>query len=118
MKGIRILLIAVAGTAFTASLAFANPSMLPSHAGYPMSATASPADGTRTSHDAGQMNATGDKASAEGAAYHDAESMNATSDPNRMRITGSGGAGRLPQVEGALNQVDINPGGATSTVIK
>ena len=45
MKSIRLLLIAVAGTALTASVAFANPVMLPSHAGYPMSETTSPVDG-------------------------------------------------------------------------
>ena len=118
MKGIRIFLIAIAGTAFTATLAFANPGMLPSHAGYPMSATKSPADGTRTSHDAGQENAVGSQAAMEGSSYHDAQSMNDVADPNRMRIKKSGGAGRLPEVEGALNRVDVNPGGATSTVIQ
>lgn len=118
MKGIRIFLIAVAGTAFTTTLAFANPGMLPAHAGYPMSATKSPADGTRTSHDAGQANAVGSQAAMEGSSYHDAQSMNEVTDPNRMRIKKSGGAGRLPEVEGALNRVDVNPGGATSTVIQ
>lgn len=118
MKGIRIFLIAIAGTAFTATLAFANPGMLPSHAGYPMSATKSPADGTRTSHDAGQENAVGSQAAMEGSSYHDAQSMNDVADPNRMRIKKSGGAGRLPEIEGALNRVDVNPGGATSTVIQ
>lgn len=118
MKSIRLLLIAVAGTALMASVAFANPGLLPSHAGYPMTDTKSPVDGTRTSHDAGQGNAVGDKASMAASSTADASSMNATSDPNRERVKKSQGAGRLPEVEGALNQVNINPGGATSTVIQ
>lgn len=118
MKSIRLLLIAVAGTALMASVAFANPGMLPSHAGYPMTATKSPADGTRTSHDAGQANAVGSKASMAASSTADAAAANTTSDPNRQRVKKSQGAGRLPEVEGALNKVDINPGGATSTVIK
>ncbi len=117
MKSIRLLLIAVAGTALMASLAFANPSMLPSHPGYPTAETSSPVDGTRTSHDAGQVNAGGSEASMAGASTADAAAMNNTSDPNRMQMKASQGAGVLPQVEGALNQVDINPGGATSTVM-
>jgi len=40
--------------------------------------------------------------------------MKRTSDPNRMRIKASKGAGQLPDVEGALNRVNINPAGATS----
>ncbi len=118
MKSIRLLLIAVAGTALMASVAFANPGMLPSHAGYPMTETESPVDGTRTSHDAGQANAVGAKASMAASSTADASSMETASDPNRERIKTSQGAGRLPEVEGALNKVDINPGGATSTVIK
>jgi len=38
--------------------------------------------------------------------------------PNRLRMMTSPGAGRLPQVEGALNNGMINPAGATSTVIE
>ena len=48
----------------------------------------------------------------------DAAAMNTSSDPNNARKKASKGAGRLPDVEGALNSVDINPGGAKSTVIK
>lgn len=118
MKSIRLLLIAVAGTALMASAAFANPGMLPSHAGYPMTETTSPADGTRTSHDSGQANAVGSKASMAASSTADGASMNASSDSNNARKMKSQGAGRLPEVEGALNKVNINPGGATSTVIK
>ena len=118
MKSIRLLLIAVAGTALMASVAFANPGLLPAHPGYPAAETKSPADGTRTSHDAGQANAVGSKASMAASSTADASSMETASDPNRARVKKSMGAGRLPEVEGALNKVDINPGGATSTVIK
>ena len=118
MKSIRLLLIAVAGTALMASVAFANPGMLPSHAGYPMAETKSPADGTRTSHDAGQANAVGSKASMAASATADAAAAKTTNDPNRDRVKKSMGAGRLPEVEGALNKVNVNPAGATSTVIK
>ncbi len=117
MKSIRPALIALAGTALTASLAFANPGLLPSHAGYPMSPTKSPADGTRTSHDAGQSNAVGSKASMSAASFNDADSMNMVTDENRMRIKAAKGAGRLPEIHGNMNMVNINPGKATSTVI-
>jgi len=40
--------------------------------------------------------------------------MLTTSDPNNMRKMKSKGAGQLPDVEGALNRVNINPAGATS----
>jgi len=118
MKGIRLLLVALAGTAFMASAAFANPALLGSHPGYPMANTKSPVDGTRTSHDAGQSNAVGKKAVLEGASFHDGQVLNEVTDPNRMRIKAQKGAGRLPEVEGALNRVNVNPAGATSTVIR
>ena len=118
MKSIRILLIALAGTALMASVAFANPSMLPSHAGYPMAETTSPVDGTRTSHDTGQMNAGGSTAAMAASSTADAAAMNTTNDTNNDRKKASQGAGLLPEVEGALNKVDINPAGAVSTVIK
>lgn len=118
MKSIRLLLIAAAGTALMASMVYANPGMLPAHPGYPAADTKSPVDGTRTSHDAGQANAIGSKASMTASSTADAAAMNTSSDPNNARKKASKGAGRLPDVEGALNSVDINPGGAKSTVIK
>ncbi len=117
MKSLRPVLIALAGTAVTASLAFANPGMLPSHTGYPMSVTKSPVDGTRTSHDAGQPNAVGSKASMEAASFDGVSTMTVT-DENRMRIKSSMGAGRLPTIGGNMNKVNINPAGAKSTVIR
>ena len=113
MKGIRILLIALAGTAFMASMAFANPAMLPKHPGYPAKGK-SPATGQSTANDQGQGNT---NAVEQAAASANAASVNTVSDPNRARITGGNGAGQLPSVEGPLNKVKINPAGATSTVI-
>jgi len=117
MKGIRLFLIALAGTALMATVAFANPASLGSHPGYPMGDTKSPVDGTRTSHDAGQALGGGASASMEAAATADAAALRTSSDPNRMRIKASKGAGQLPDVDGALNRVNVNPARATSTVI-
>ena len=114
MKGIRLLLIVFAGTAIMATVAFANPTCCPSHAGYPMGDTKSPVDGVRTSHDAGQPSAGGASASILAASSADAASMLQTLDPNNMRKMKSKGAGQLPDVEGALNRVNVNPAGATS----
>ena len=116
MNGIRVLLATVAGTALSVSVAFANPGMLPDHPGYPAQGK-SPVTGQRTANDPGQANATGQKTLSHAAMSHDSASMNNVSDPNRMRIKKSTGAGRLPEVEGPLNKVNINPAGAKSTVI-
>ena len=118
MKGIRLLLVALAGTAFMATVAFANPALLGSHPGYPAGATKSPVDGTRTSYDPGQSNAVGAGTLEKAASFNDVDAMNDVDDPNRMRIKASQGAGRLPDVEGPLNRVKPNPAGATSTVIR
>ncbi len=117
MKSLRPVLIALAGGALTASLAFANPGLLPSHSGYPMSATKSPADGTRTSHDAGQASAGGAKASMKASSFEN-NAMHMMVDENRMRIKSSMGAGRLPEIKGNMNKVNVNPAGAKSTVIR
>jgi hypothetical protein len=117
MNSIRLLLTALAGTALMATVAFANPATLVPHPGYPMGDTKSPVDGVRTSHDAGQPSAGGASASILAASTADGAAMVQTLDPNNMRKMKSKGAGQLPDVEGALNRVNINPAGATSTVI-
>ncbi len=115
MKGIHILLVALAGTALTVSIAFAQMAgQLPKHPGYPAKGV-SPVTGQSVANDPGQTNASGAGVSAQSATSHDAASIETASDPNRMRIKKSAGAGLLPVVEGPLNQVDINPAGATST---
>lgn len=118
MKATRLLLVALIGTAFMATAAFANPGLLGSHPGYPMGDTKSPVDGTRTSYDSGQPSAGGDSALMKAAGTADAAALNNVSDPNRMRITSGKGAGRLPDVDGPLNRVNPNPAGAKSTVIR
>ena len=114
MKALGILLGTVGVTVFAISLVYANPAMLPKHPGYPAQGT-SPATGQPTANDPGQGNVV-DAAGASMAL--DSASVNDVTDPNRMRVEKSMGAGRLPDVEGPLNKVNINPAGATSTVIK
>ena len=114
MKALGILLGTVGASVFAVSLAFANPALLPKHPGYPAQGK-SPATGQATANDPGQ----GNVVDAKGASMAlDSASMNNVTDPNRMRVKKSAGAGRLPEVEGPLNEVKINPAGATSTVIK
>lgn len=117
MKGIRIVLSALAATALTGSVVFANPALLPSHPGYPAKGV-SPVTNQPTANDPGQTNASGEKVILQSATSHDTASINNVSDPNRARILKSVGAGRLPEVEGALNHVKPNPAGVSSTVIR
>ncbi len=118
MKGFRLLLVALAGTALMATAAFANPALLGSHPGYPIGDTKSPVDGTRTSYDSGQSNAVGAGTLEQSAKSYDSAIINDVSDPNRMRIKSTRGAGLLPEVEGPINRITPNPAGATSTVIR
>ena len=114
MKAFGILLGTMGASVVAISLAFANPAMLPQHPGYPAKGT-SPATGQATANDQGQSNVV----DLQGAAMSlDSAAMNDVTDPNRERVKKSMGAGRLPEVEGPLNNVNINPAGATSTVIK
>ena len=114
MKGLGILFTITAGSLFTVSLALANPGLLPQHPGYPAKGE-SPVTGERTAYDTGQTNATGGAFLNQSATSHDQAAVNDVTDPNRKRITQSQGAGRLPEVEGALNRVNPNPTGATAT---
>ena len=114
MKAFGIFVGTVSASVFAVSLAFANPGMLPKHPGYPAQGK-SPATGQATANDQGQGNVNDLKGSA---MSQDSASMNHVADPNRMRVKKSMGAGRLPEVDGPLNKVKINPGGATSTKMK
>ncbi len=114
MKAIGIILGSMGATLLVVSLACANPALLPKHPGYPAKGK-SPATGQATANDQGQTNVSNLSGST---MSHDSASMNDVTDANRMRVKKSMGAGRLPEVEGALNKVKINPAGATSTVIK
>jgi len=114
MKAFGILFGTVGASVFAVSLAFANPAMLPKHPGYPAQGK-SPATGQSTANDPGQGNVNDTK----GASMSlDSASMNNVTDPNNERLIKSMGAGQLPEVESPLNKVNINPAGATSTVIK
>lgn len=118
MKGIGILLGTLGVSAFTLSMAFANPGLLPAHPGYPAKGT-SPATGQSTANDPGQTNAVGMATLEASQGFGSGKAvMNDVDDPNRGRIQKSMGAGQLPEVDGALNKVKANPAGATSTVIK
>lgn len=117
MKAIGIILGTVGASCFALSMAIANPGMLPAHPGYPAKGK-SPATGQSTANDQGQTNAVGDATLKAAADTATKAAMNEVSDPNRARIQKSMGAGRLPEVDGPLNQVKPNPAGAQSTVIK
>jgi len=117
MKGIGILLGTLGVSAFTLSMAFANPGLLPAHPGYPAKGK-SPVTGQATANDQGQTNAVGGGTLQASQEFGSKSAMNDVSDPNRDRIKKSMGAGRLPEVEGPLNKITPNPAGAKSTVIK
>lgn len=117
MKGLGILFSFVAGSVFTASVALANPGLLPQHPGYPAGGK-SPVTGQRTANDPGQTNAVGNSFLTKAAGSLDSAAINNVTDPNRARIKQSAGAGRLPQVEGPLNKVNPNPTGVTATKIQ
>lgn len=57
-----VLLGSLAGTCLLATVAFANPSMVPDHPGYPMKASKSPVSGVPTANDPGQENLYGQEA--------------------------------------------------------
>ncbi len=84
-----------------ASLAFANPSMLPKHPGYPMGKAVDPIKGQSLANDPGQRNAVGDGALKD-AAVADIDHVTQRLDPNELdkRILDKPGAGLLPKVDG------------------
>ncbi|WP_447963220.1 hypothetical protein [Nitrospira sp. Ecomares 2.1] len=57
-----VLMGSLAGTCLLATVAFANPGLLPDHAGYPMKESKSPVSGVPTANDPGQENMYGQKA--------------------------------------------------------
>lgn len=116
MKAIGIILGTVGASCFALSMAVANPGLLPDHPGYPAKGK-SPATGQSTANDAGQTNAVGNATLQLSQDAGTKAAMNDVSDTNRARIKESMGAGRLPETD-TMNRVPINPGKATSTVIK
>lgn len=84
-----------------ASLALANPDMLPKHPGYPMGKSVDPVKGQPLTTDPGQTNASGENALVESAAFDDAHSSQRLSiNQNDQRLLQKPGAGILPQVQG------------------
>ncbi len=95
------------GAVFLATLALANPAMLPKHPGYPMSQAVSPVTGQPLANDPGQTNATGEKAALEAAAAEDVHVTQQLTNPEDRRILEKPGAGILPKVQGP--QIKIEP---------
>ena len=83
----------------SASLAAANPAMLPKHPGYP--------SGGEYANDTGQKNLTVEESLRAGAASEDAHTSQQLVDPNNARLLKPEGAGQLPTVEGP--QIRIEP---------
>ncbi|MBI4402465.1 MAG: hypothetical protein HY581_12640 [Nitrospirae bacterium] len=105
----------VLGVAFSLSLAFANPALLPKHEGYPMKNDGSPVTGQPTANDPGQTNASGEKAALKGAAAEDSHVAQTLADENNSRIVKKEGAGQLPKVQGP--QIKIEPPVKSATKI-
>ena len=94
--------------AFAALCAFANPSMLPKHEGYPMGNAKDPVTGQSLSNDPGQKNASGEKALQQSAAADDGHvRQNLLPNSNDERLMEKPGAGILPKVQGP--QIKIEP---------
>lgn len=100
MKSFWITVIVALVFGLVASLALANPAMLPKHPGYPSKEAISPVTGQPLANDPGQTNAGGEKALKEAAAFDDARSVQQLVDPNNERIVAKEGAGLLPKVQG------------------
>jgi hypothetical protein len=106
MKMLVSVLVGAALT-FAASLASANPSMLPKHEGYPMGKATDPVTGKPLSNDPGQTNASGGKALERSAMVDDAHTRQQLKNQNDQRIVEKPGAGVLPKVQGP--QIRIEP---------
>lgn len=84
-----------------ASLALANPDMLPKHPGYPMGKSIDPVKGQSLANDPGQKNASGENALVESAGFDDVHSSQHLSiNQNDQRLLEKAGAGILPKVQG------------------
>ncbi len=85
---------------FSASLALANPALLPKHPGHPMAKGVDPVTGQPLTHDTGQQANPKDSALQEAARFHDRESVQNLSTDATIE---SQGAGRLPKIHGYPN---------------
>jgi hypothetical protein len=95
-----IVIVACLGFAASASVAFANPAMLPKHPGHPMAPGVDPVTVQPLTHDTGQQAKSKDAALQEAARYHDKESVQNLSSDATIE---SQGAGRLPKIHGYPN---------------
>jgi len=82
-----------------ASLASANPAMLPEHPGYP--------SGGEYANDTGQKNLTVEQSLSRAAASEDAHTGQKLVDPTNARLLKPQGAGQLPTIQGP--QIKIAP---------
>ncbi|MEP6891014.1 MAG: hypothetical protein ABI955_10015, partial [Nitrospirota bacterium] len=79
--------------ALVASVALANPDMLPKHPGYPMGKSVDPVKGQPLANDPGQTNASGENALARSATFDDAHSSQQLSiNQNDQRLLQKPGA--------------------------
>ncbi len=115
MKTLISAVVAVVIIGVAASVAMANPAMLPKHEGYPAKAATSPVTGQPLANDAGQTNAGGDKAIGKSITSTDNHVQQNLVDPNNHRIKEKHGAGQLPSVQGP--QIKIAPPVTSATKI-
>ncbi|MDR4480691.1 MAG: hypothetical protein R3B37_13235 [Nitrospira sp.] len=71
MKASILISVFILSGAMVAATAFANPSMLPNHPGYPMGKATDPVTGQPLANDPGRDNAVGDEALSKAAAFGD-----------------------------------------------
>jgi hypothetical protein len=115
MKTVMVLIAGMFIVALSASLALANPALLPKHEGYPMKNDGSPVTGQPTANDPGQASLNGEKAVLQGAAANQQHVEQHLMDQNNARIAEKAGAGRLPKVQGP--QIMIEPPVKSATKI-
>jgi len=113
MKTLISAVVAVVVIGVAASVAMANPALLPKHEGYPAKAATSPVTGQPLANDAGQTNAGGDKAILKSIESTDDHVEQKLVDSNNNRIKEKHGAGQLPSVQGP--QIKIAPPVASAT---
>ena len=115
MKTFMVIVAGIFVVALSASLALANPALLPKHEGYPMKNDGSPVNGQATANDPGQASLNGEKAALEAASRNAKHTEQHLSDTNNQRISEKQGAGRLPKVQGP--QINIEPPVKSATKI-
>jgi hypothetical protein len=97
----RLFTIAMTGLVFIGMTMFAlaNTTMLPKHPGYPSSG--------EFANDTGQSNLTYNQSMQDAAKSGDTNMAPAPMDPNNARLLDHQGAGRLPNVEGKINTIEL-----------